>query len=179
MDTPALLDPSRIAFDPYGLVGSLLPLNTSKYAIYNAYNGFTGISFDQIDDLGNNVHPEAIPADWHEGSHRDALWGSSGNDLIKAGRGTDYAWGMQGDDLITGGSDAEFLGYVDRLDGGAGNDTIFGNDIVDLGALASTANFGGYQGIEIEGASVFTGTDDREDGYCSEAANDEFMSRAA
>ncbi|MHB1619265.1 MAG: hypothetical protein ACYCTY_04670 [Sulfuricella sp.] len=43
-----------------------------------------------IDDLGNIVHPDVVPADWDDTMHGDELWGSNGNDRMLSGRGSDW-----------------------------------------------------------------------------------------
>ncbi|MGA9581001.1 MAG: Ig-like domain-containing protein [Allosphingosinicella sp.] len=49
--------------------------------------------------------------------------GTSGNDVIDGGNGTDEIFGLDGDDIIYGGNGADGL-----LDGGAGNDQLYGQN---------------------------------------------------
>jgi Ca2+-binding RTX toxin-like protein len=64
----------------------------------------------------------------------DNVYGSGGNDLVRAGRGNDHFWGGRGDDVIRAGSGA------DHLKAGPGDDTIRARrddravDVIDCGA---------------------------------------------
>jgi Ca2+-binding RTX toxin-like protein len=86
------------------------------------------------DDLNGNQGDDALVAgndnssnfmlgmdghDWLIGGYgEDVMWGGNGNDLLYGNSGTDFLYGQNGNDTLNGGDD----GYLDRLNGGVGND---------------------------------------------------------
>ena len=70
----------------------------------------------------------------------DALLGWDGNDHLMDGTGEDTLFGGRGDDVLTGSND----GSLDFLNGGAGNDTIYGygSDWIDGGSGADHLTVG-------------------------------------
>ncbi|MET0238817.1 MAG: Ig-like domain-containing protein [Sphingobium sp.] len=73
-------------------------------------------------DHGKNLLTGADRADYLSGlGGDDVLTGGKGNDMILTGGGTDTVVAGDGDDIIVMGAD---LGAADRIDGGAGSDTL-------------------------------------------------------
>ena len=57
----------------------------------------------------------------------DSLYGGNGNDTINGNRGADWIWGDEGDDILRGFSSSPGTDNgSNRINGGAGNDTISG-----------------------------------------------------
>ena len=73
-------------------------------------------------------------------SFNDIIYGSDGNDIVRAGLGHDIVFGGDGNDAIAGGAGVDFVEGGrgnDRIDGGNGVDVIFGgegNDSIGGGA---------------------------------------------
>jgi Ca2+-binding RTX toxin-like protein len=68
---------------------------------------------------GNNV--------MFAGRSADAVAGMAGNDMLDGGSGDDKLWGGSGNDTLTGGTGADLLvgGFgADRMEGGNGNDVL-------------------------------------------------------
>jgi len=57
--------------------------------------------------------------------------GGSGNDWIVGGQLSDTLYGEGGNDLLNGGIQSAGPGYIDRLDGGPGNDILVGGPGTD------------------------------------------------
>jgi hypothetical protein len=88
------------------------------------------------------------------GQFDDQLWGGLGNDLIIGGRGDDQLHGGAGDDVLIGDTVGDIFGawafgawgrkdgYSDNLDGGAGNDFVFGGRGNDNANYTMAENLG-------------------------------------
>jgi Ca2+-binding RTX toxin-like protein len=112
------------------------------------YVGSAGV--DNINAAGSNQN--------------NIIYGGGGNDAVTMGAGGGYAFGMDGADNLLGGAGTDFLlggvGTVDTLNGGAGNDILFidnldvfnGGSGIDYAILESTGgatfNLAGL-GIEV------------------------------
>ena len=65
----------------------------------------------------------------------DEVWGYDGDDVICLGAGADRAYGNQGDDVVRGGGGADYTegnAGADRLIGGAGPDSLLGGEGPDV-----------------------------------------------
>ncbi|WP_195892555.1 putative Ig domain-containing protein [Geotalea daltonii] len=102
----------------------------------------------KTDSLGNIIYDATAPSP----TRRDYLYDSAGNDLIKAGGGSDIINATRGgDNIIEGGSGSDIV-----ADYGNGNNVLFGEfqgDMADLVSAGETA-----EGINEKGDLVSSGS---------------------
>lgn len=151
---------ARQGLDVFNLIGTKqLPENAYTYRVTYVHPdtdpAIVNIEYQMFDELGNVIVDAPIPRDWDDTMHSDVLLGSGGNDKIDAGSGGDLVLAGAGNDLVVSGTDGEIEGYIDTVNGEAGNDTIFANEIVDLPALATLGNFGGEVGTSRSGKWLY------------------------
>ncbi len=145
----------------------------------------------QFDDIGDDVFFGGAGNDVISGDlGNDTLYGDDGNDALEGHEGADFIFGGAGDDYIAG-ADLDGIatpanrtltptvstddGSADYIDGGEGNDTIFGNggsDTLIGGTGNDTINagsghdivYGGLDNDSIDGSAgndtVYGGTGD-------------------
>jgi Ca2+-binding RTX toxin-like protein len=145
------------AYDMAGLVGSILPANTSNY--WSTFDELTTTYYYRLfDALGNAVgERKELPAG---SDYSDELWGSNGNDHLLALRGDDWVPAGKGNDIVVGGTQEAFPGYQDYLMGEEGNDLIYADEETSLTELPSLSNFGGAVADNRIGDDLFGGIGD-------------------
>jgi Ca2+-binding RTX toxin-like protein len=139
-----------------GLVGSILPANTSNY--WSTFDELTTTYYYRLfDALGNAVGERKDMPDGF--TYSDELWGSNANDHLLALRGDDWVQAGKGNDIVVGGTQVAFPGYQDYLMGEEGNDLIYADEETSLTALPSLSNFGGAVADNRIGDDLFGGID--------------------
>ena len=116
---------------------------------------FPKLANGQPDPSNGFIEFTALNVDKTTGAGDDLIFGEDGSDLIMGQQGRDTLYGGNGDDILIGGSNvAGALDSDDRIDGGAGNDAIAGDNAdICFRPDAIDVRMRNLDGIQIYGTS--------------------------